>query len=111
MTEKREEETVEPVLQEIYVKLAEKPRGRGRFQLPRAIANYYKLQNNDGLVCELVELRDTSHEKVREIKKEILVDVCGDDPLYGEISEATWSFLELKGDWYALLKIKQAVKK
>ncbi|MCK4223650.1 MAG: hypothetical protein KAX39_00625 [candidate division Zixibacteria bacterium] len=103
---------VEPIFQELYVKLGY---GEGEeFDIPRGIINYYSLEEGDALHCELLELkglRNGDKQKVKKIGKDILVDIVGLDEAHGVFPPATFGLHNMEDYEYALLKIKKAIKR
>lgn len=105
---------VEPIFQELYVKLGY---GEGEeFDIPRGIVNYYSLEEGDALHCEIVELkgprRSTSKtQEVKKIGKDTLVDIVGLAEVHGVFPPATFDLYNMEAYEYALLKIKKAIKR
>lgn len=79
-----------------------------RFNIPKSVQNYYQFRGNDGLVCELKELKNkTENKKVNQI---ILIDIEGITDLVGDIPDAPKDFYEIEKYDYLLIKIKKVIK-
>jgi hypothetical protein len=88
---------------------------REEFSIPRCIINHYSLHKGDGLHCELVELyghrKRLKSEDPKKIGKEVLIDIEEAPDIKGVFRNIDLDLYEIKNYKYAILDIKEAVKK
>jgi len=102
-------EGVALVLQEMFVKIKQGE----EFKLPLGIVNYHTLEDADVLRCELAELRKEAQAGIQLVEKDVLVEVVKvSDHFYrGVIPKATCNLYEMRSYNYALLKIKEVIRR
>ena len=101
-------------LKEIIVCLYKSPYGKSprlAFTVPRAIVNYYQIENDDGLRCVLKEKSNNAKmEKTEKIDKEILIDVTSPSgSTEWDIPWATSHVYDLKIGNYLRLLINEVI--
>ena len=98
---------VSSALKELYVHYSK----NDGFGIPKAIINHYRIDEDAGLLCTLVELKTKSGEK-KKIGKDVLVDVVEEGTetdFSGYLQSSIVDLYQIPDDCYILFILKKVI--